>query len=112
MRIVDKPWGHETIWAETDKYAGKLLTINPGHKLSRQYHEVKEETIYVLAGRLVLETGHDPHQTLILEPGSAYHVKPGHIHRFAAPSEGCTLIEVSTPELEDVVRLEDEYDRS
>ena len=82
--------------------------------MSRQYHEVKEETIYVLEGRLALELGEEKQgrvETVILDPGSTYHIRPLTVHRFAAPSTGCTLIEVSTPELDDVVRLEDEYGR-
>ncbi len=111
MKKVDKPWGHEEIWAHTDKYVGKFLVINPGHSLSRQYHEVKEETIYVLEGQLVLEVGDHDRETLILDPGATYHVRPLVVHRFKAPSTGCKLIEVSTPELDDVVRLEDDYNR-
>jgi mannose-6-phosphate isomerase len=105
---VEKPWGHEIRWAITDRYLGKILRIEPGQKLSKQYHEVKDESIYVLDGVLVLEL--DDEKRIML-PGSAYRIKPGTIHRFAAPSDGCTLIEVSTPEIDDVVRLEDEYGR-
>ena len=112
MRKVSKPWGHEEIWAETDKYVGKLLVINPGERLSRQYHQIKDETVYVLKGELVLEIGQgDNKERLLLGTGARYRVRPGTIHRFAAPSTGCTLIEVSTPELEDVIRLEDDYGR-
>tara|TARA_R100001443_G_scaffold70305_1_gene78651 strand:+ start:858 stop:1499 length:642 start_codon:yes stop_codon:yes gene_type:complete len=111
MQIVEKPWGHEKIWANTDRYVGKLLVINPGHKLSKQYHEVKDETIYVLEGQLSLEIGDEEPDISILEPGEAYHVEPLTIHRFVATDKGCTLLEVSTPELEDVVRLEDDYGR-
>ncbi len=105
---VDKPWGHEIRWAITDKYLGKILRIEPGQKLSKQYHEVKDESIYVLEGVLVLEVGDEKR---IMLPGSAYHITPGTIHRFAAPSDGCTLVEVSTPEIDDVGRLEDDYGR-
>ena len=112
MQIVEKPWGHEKIWANTDRYVGKLLVINPGHKLSRQYHMVKDETIYVLEGQLVLEIGKENPETIIMNPGSTYHVTPLTVHRFKAPRTGCTLIEVSTPELDDVVRLEDDYNRT
>lgn len=109
---VDKPWGHEEIWAQTHKYVGKLLVIKPGERLSRQYHEVKDETIYVLDGELVLEIGHESEmEKLIMAKGASYHIQPGVIHRFCAPSSGCTLIEVSTPELEDVVRIQDDYGR-
>ena len=105
---VEKPWGHEIRWAITDRYLGKILRIEPGQKLSKQYHEVKDESIYVLDGVLVLEL--DDEKRIML-PGSTYRIKPGTVHRFAAPSDGCTLIEVSTPEIDDVVRLEDEYGR-
>jgi len=111
--VINKPWGNEKIWAKTERYVGKVLTINPGEKLSRQYHEIKDETIYVMDGVLVLEIGEgDSIEKIIMRKGSTYHVKPGTIHRFAAPSDGCKLMEVSTPELDDVVRLEDAYGRA
>ena len=109
---VDKPWGHEIRWAVNEKYIGKLLRIEPGQKLSRQYHQEKDETIYVLEGKLVLELGDAKKPiTIVMNPGTYRRIEPGTIHRFAAPSDGCTLIEVSTPEIEDVVRLEDMYGR-
>lgn len=110
---VKKPWGHEIRWALNEKYIGKILRIEPGQKLSRQYHAQKDETIYVLEGKLVLElgTGNDIVK-LILHEGATRRILPGQIHRFAAPSEGCTLIEVSTPEIDDVIRLEDMYGRN
>ena len=111
MRIVDKPWGHEEIWAETARYAGKFLIISAGEMLSRQYHEKKEETICVLEGELILEIGQNPPQRLLLQPGESYHVKPGTVHRFCAGATDVRLVEVSTPELDDVVRLEDQYAR-
>jgi len=114
MTRVEKPWGYEDRWAITDKYLGKILSINPGHKLSRQYHQQKDETIYVLEGILVLELGEpdtEDYSKAVLHPGSRWRIKPNTIHRFCAPSEGCKLIEVSSPELHDVVRLEDDYDR-
>lgn len=111
MRIVDKPWGHEEIWAETARYAGKFLIISAGEMLSRQYHEKKEETICVLEGELILEIGQNPPQRLLLQPGESYHVKPGTVHRFCAGATDVRLVEVSTPELDDVVRLEDKYAR-
>jgi len=110
---VEKPWGHEIRWAITDKYLGKILHINKGQKLSRQYHEIKDESIYVLKGVLILEigSGQDLH-THFLKQGETYRVKPGTIHRFAAPNDGYVkLIEVSTPEINDVIRLEDNYGR-
>ena len=109
---VQKPWGHEIRWALNEKYIGKILRIEPGQKLSRQYHEVKDETIYVLDGVLVLEIGHQGDiEKIIMNPGASRRILPKTIHRFAAPSDGCTLIEVSTPELDDVVRIEDDYGR-
>tara|TARA_R110000824_G_scaffold233632_1_gene421950 strand:- start:40 stop:378 length:339 start_codon:yes stop_codon:yes gene_type:complete len=110
--IVNKPWGHEIRWAINDKYLGKILKINPGQKLSRQYHEVKDETIYVLEGVLVMELGVEGDQVrIIMKPGASRRISPGTIHRFCAPSDGCTLIEVSTPEIDDVIRLQDDYGR-
>jgi mannose-6-phosphate isomerase-like protein (cupin superfamily) len=108
MRVVEKPWGREEIWAETDRYVGKYLHINPGHRLSLQYHKNKMETVSVLRGELVLETANGVIR--ILSPGDTFHVEPGTIHRFGAKdSEGVVLIEVSTPELDDVIRLSDDY---
>jgi|TARA_A100000172_G_C2989881_1_gene92434 mannose-6-phosphate isomerase-like protein (cupin superfamily) len=109
---VDKPWGHEIRWAINEKYLGKILRIEPGQKLSRQYHEKKDETVYVLDGVLVMELGPEEEQSrVIMKPGSSWRIQPGTIHRFCAPSEGCTLIEVSTPEIDDVVRIQDDYGR-
>ena len=106
---VDKPWGFEIIWAQTSDYVGKLLHINSGHRLSKQYHEKKEETVYVMSGILYNYDEND-HITKIL-PGQSYHVSPGQVHRFAALESSVELIEVSTNYLEDVVRLEDDYRR-
>ena len=112
---VEKPWGYEIRWAMNDKYIGKILRIEAGQKLSRQYHQQKDETIYVLEGRLVLELGPekgiDKPIKLILHEGATRRIQPGTIHRFGAPSGGCTLLEVSTPEIDDVIRLEDMYGR-
>ena len=112
--IVDKPWGHEIRWAITDRYLGKILHINSGQKLSRQYHEVKDESIYVLKGVLILEVGSGKDlYTHILREGQTYRVRPGTIHRFAAPADGYVkLIEVSTPVVDDVIRIEDVYGRA
>lgn len=110
MRVVIKPWGHEEIWAETDRYVGKYLHIEPGHRLSRQYHEKKEETIRVLSGKLLLEIGKgDSIEQLFLAKDEIFHIKPGTIHRFCALDEKVILVEVSTPELDDVIRLSDDY---
>ena len=113
MRTVKKPWGHEEIWAETPNYVGKYLHIEPGYRLSRQYHVKKEETLRVISGKLLLEIGSGENLvSSALEAGDVYHVSPGTVHRFCATSEKVVLVEVSTPELDDVVRLEDDYARS
>jgi mannose-6-phosphate isomerase-like protein (cupin superfamily) len=111
-RRVEKPWGHEEIWAETDRYVGKILVIEAGRRLSFQYHEVKDEWIRVLAGRLLLTLEDDRGEIVERElgPGEAAHVAPLRRHRYAA-IERAELIEVSTPELTDVVRLEDDFGR-
>jgi mannose-6-phosphate isomerase len=112
MRKVEKPWGYEEIWSETDKYVGKRLVILPGHRLSLQYHEKKEETVYVMEGRLRVWESEDDRSFKDLGMGSVYHVNPGQVHRFGSPSGVLTvLIEVSTPEIEDVVRISDDYKR-
>ena len=114
-REVIKPWGKEVIWAETKDYVGKLLYINEGHKLSLQYHEEKEETILVISGTLEITVGGHGRRgisTLKLSEGETYHVTPSTIHRFAATcGTNVVLAEVSTNYLDDVVRLEDDYDR-
>lgn len=114
MRLIKKPWGHEEIWAETDKYCGKILYINSGHRLSLQYHERKVETIRVMSGKLTMvlqERSDGPLYNKILQTGESYHVTTGTIHRFWAQDGDVVLVEVSTPELDDVVRLEDDYKR-
>ena len=114
MRLVKKPWGHEEIWAESDKYLGKILYIKAGHRLSLQYHEKKMETIRVLQGKLqvVLQDKRDgPLYNKMLSEGETYHVAPGPVHRFCALSDDVSILEVSTPEIDDVVRLEDDYVR-
>jgi len=113
MRRVEKPWGYEEIWAETEKYVGKILTILPGHRLSLQYHEIKEETIYVLKGKLLVWTSEDENTVYQVSEGTTYHVNPNQVHRFGAPkgSQLTRLIEVSTPEINDVIRLKDDYKR-
>ncbi len=111
-RRVEKPWGHELIWAHTDRYVGKVLVIEAGQQLSLQYHEVKDESIYVLSGRLRLELEDDA-GTIVTEelgPGAHRRIRTGRRHRFGA-IERTELLEVSTPELDDVVRLEDDYGR-
>ena len=108
---VDKPWGYEIIWAHTDRYVGKVLHILKGHALSYQYHRVKDETICLWNGLLELETeSGGARETLQLKPGDRFHIKPGVKHRMTALDD-CDVLEVSTPELDDVVRLEDRYGR-
>tara|TARA_R110002110_G_scaffold358523_3_gene567904 strand:+ start:271 stop:669 length:399 start_codon:yes stop_codon:yes gene_type:complete len=113
--IIEKPWGHEEIWAQTARYAGKILFIKQGHRLSRQYHHVKEETIMVLEGTLMCEEGPSSAGEDIvrhtMQPGDIFHVAPGTIHRFCAEEADVRLVEVSTAEIQDVVRLEDDYRR-
>jgi mannose-6-phosphate isomerase len=115
MRIVQKPWGYEEIWAETQSYVGKILVIKPGHRLSRQYHNLKEESFRVLSGTLTLEIGEgDTLLTLQLVPGDTYHCPPKTIHRMICDvkeSKVVQVLEVSTNHLDDVVRLEDDYKR-
>tara|TARA_R110000824_G_scaffold106375_2_gene251366 strand:+ start:262 stop:660 length:399 start_codon:yes stop_codon:yes gene_type:complete len=112
-QIIEKPWGHEKIWAQANRYVGKVLFIKKGHRLSRQYHRVKEETIMVLDGKLLLEAGPynqgEEVECHTLEVGDIFHVFPGTIHRFCAEESDVRLIEVSTTEINDVVRLEDDY---
>lgn len=111
IRRVDKPWGHELIWAHTARYVGKLLHIKAGQRLSRQYHRVKDETLLMQAGEMALELGPaDAVETRRMVAGDVYHVTPGTIHRMIGVTD-VTLVEVSTPELDDVVRLEDVYGR-
>ena len=109
---TDKPWGHEILWAFCDKFVGKILVIEPGHRLSRQYHVTKEETIRVLKGNLTVEIGENNEKTFFLKEGQSFHVEPGTVHRFCATETRVELVEVSTPELEDVVRIEDDYSRA
>jgi mannose-6-phosphate isomerase len=108
---VPKPWGYELIWAKTDRYVGKILHIEPGHVLSLQYHQKKDESIYVLHGEIILRIQQG--ETLIeraMREGEAFHIQPKLIHQFEAvlPSD---LLEASTPEIDDVVRLKDRYGR-
>jgi mannose-6-phosphate isomerase len=110
---VDKPWGYEVIWAVTDQYAGKLLFVRAGESLSLQFHNVKDESWYVLEGRAELELGAPGERMLnkeVVGPGAAFRFAPGTVHRLKAV-EDTTILEVSTPQLDDVVRLEDRYGR-
>jgi mannose-6-phosphate isomerase len=111
-RRVDKPWGHELIWAVTERYVGKVIVIESGRRLSLQRHAEKDESILVVGGRLRLHLEDDDGvvRATDLEPGEYRRIPAGRIHRFEAV-ERCELIEVSTPELDDVERLEDDYGR-
>jgi mannose-6-phosphate isomerase len=111
---VDKPWGHELIWAVSDKYAGKILFVKAGESLSLQFHNVKDEAWYVLEGRAKLELGAPGERMLnseVIGPGEAFRFPPGTVHRLTAV-EDTRILEVSTPQLDDVVRLEDRYGRT
>jgi quercetin dioxygenase-like cupin family protein len=109
---VEKPWGYELHWAKTDRYVGKVLHVNKGHALSLQYHNLKDETIYLYSGSLLFELEQDGVRTRReMKPGDVVRVTPKTIHRMTA-LEDCDVLEVSTPELDDVVRLEDWYGRS
>ena len=111
-RKVEKPWGHEEIFAETKDYVGKILFVRQGEALSLQYHEVKEETLRVLEGTLDLVTGADVEhlENHRIGPETVFHIPPGTLHRMVAVTD-CLLLEVSTTHLDDVVRLEDRYGR-
>jgi mannose-6-phosphate isomerase-like protein (cupin superfamily) len=110
---VEKPWGYELHWAKTDRYVGKLIHVNAGHALSLQYHNRKDETIYLHSGRLLFEIGEQGRALASREmrPGDRVHITPRTVHRMTA-LEDSDIFEVSTPELDDVVRLEDRYGRA
>jgi mannose-6-phosphate isomerase len=111
MRRVSKPWGYELIWAETERYVGKILHIEAGQRLSRQYHVKKDETFLVESGEMDLEVGAAPEVRVIrMKARDSFHCAPRTIHRMVAVTD-VDVIEVSTPELDDVVRLEDAYGR-
>jgi len=108
---VEKPWGYEIIWAHTDRYVGKILHINAGHALSVQYHEVKDETVYLLSGELVYRVWENGRPTDVgLRVGQAFRIVPHTIHQMEAVTD-CDVLEASTPHLDDVVRLQDRYGR-
>jgi len=118
-RRVDKPWGYEEIWAENDKYVGKILFIKDGEELSLQHHEFKDETIYVLEGSLLVYLMEKPEDYLTddedrihLKRGESLHILPGMIHKFATLGTDAKILEASTPEIWDVVRHEDKYGRA
>ena len=113
VRHVSKPWGHETIWAHTDRYVGKILHINAGQALSVQYHERKDETVYLLTGEMKYWV-QLPDDTELrdqrLTTGQSFRITPGTIHFMEAVTD-CDVLEASTPELDDVVRIKDRYGR-
>ena len=111
---VEKPWGHELIWALSEAYCGKLLFVRAGHSLSLQFHREKDESWLVQSGRAKVELGAVGESVLkqeVVGPGAAFRFRPGTVHRVTA-LEDTTILEASTPQLEDVVRLEDRYGRS
>jgi mannose-6-phosphate isomerase len=112
VRRVDKPWGYELIWADTDLYAGKILHVNAGHALSLQYHVQKDETIHLLRGAMKFWVGPSVEalSETPLQEGQSYHITPGTVHRMEAITD-IDILEASTPHLGDVVRLEDRYGR-
>ena len=111
LRIVEKPWGHETIWAHTSRYVGKILHIKAGHALSVQYHNTKDETVHLLSGELVYRVQNgESLEDMHLRQGESFRITPGTIHQMEAVTD-CDVLEVSTPELDDVVRLSDRYGR-
>ena len=112
IRRVEKPWGHEIIWADTPLYVGKVLHVRAGQALSLQYHERKDETIYVYSGTIVMTYGPsvDELTDVRMNPGDAIRLVPGDLHRMVAETDA-DLLEASTPHLDDVVRLEDRYGR-
>jgi mannose-6-phosphate isomerase len=121
VRIVQKPWGHETIWAHTELYVGKVLHIKAGHSLSVQYHNLKDETIHLLSGTMIYRIGTEDRRpqtetsapelkVVALNAGESFRNEPGLIHQMEAVTD-CVLLEASTPHLDDVVRLTDRYGR-
>ena len=113
VKRVEKPWGYEIIWAHTDRYVGKILHIAAGQALSVQYHERKDETVYLLSGEMKYWVKLDADgemQDMRLRMGDAFRITPGTIHYMEAVTD-CDVLEASTPELDDVVRLKDRYGR-
>jgi mannose-6-phosphate isomerase len=110
---VTKPWGYEKIWAWSERYVGKILHINAGHELSVQYHNKKDETAYLLSGQIIYRVqrnGNDELDDVHLQVGESFRIIPGTIHQMIAVTD-CDVLEVSTPEVNDVVRLSDKYGR-
>jgi mannose-6-phosphate isomerase len=112
-RRIEKPWGYELIWAEAEDYVGKILFVRAGHSLSLQFHRKKDESWFVQSGRAELQLGEAGEAVLkkeVIAAGAAFRYRPGTVHRVTAVDD-TTILEVSTPHLDDVVRLEDEYGR-
>jgi quercetin dioxygenase-like cupin family protein len=108
---VPKPWGHETIWAHSDRYVGKILHINAGQELSVQYHNKKDETVHLLSGEISYRVKtNELLEDMRLRVGESFRITPGTVHQMVAVTD-CDVLEVSTPELDDVVRLSDKYGR-
>ena len=113
VETVDKPWGHEEILIQTNNYVMKRITITRGKRMSLQYHEQKEETIYVISGTLIVWKSEDFYDHITLDSNDVYHVVPRQVHRFGAPDHNDTVIlECSTTQLTDVVRLADDFNRT
>ena len=113
IKRVPKPWGHETIWAQTERYVGKILHINAGQELSVQFHQKKDETVYLLSGTISYRVQRDGSKSLDdvqLKVGESFRVTPGTVHQMVAVTD-CDVLEVSTPEVDDIVRLSDKYGR-
>lgn len=111
VKTVPKPWGHETIWAKTDQYVGKILHIKAGEALSVQYHKIKDETVYLLSGQLIYRVWENDQPKIVdLQVGQAFRITPGTVHQMEAVTD-CDVLEVSTSHLDDVVRLTDRYGR-
>jgi len=111
---IEKPWGYELLWALTERYCGKLIFVRAGQSLSLQFHNVKDESWFIHEGRAELELaapGEGITESEVVAPGVAFHFRPGTVHRITA-IEDTTIFEVSTPEIDDVVRLEDRYGRT
>jgi mannose-6-phosphate isomerase-like protein (cupin superfamily) len=110
---IEKPWGYEIVFAHSERYAGKVIFVRAGEQLSLQFHRTKDETVYVQSGRIELEIGDPggPLDTEVVGPGHAFRLRPGVVHRWRA-LEDAVVLEASTPELDDVVRLEDRYGRA
>ncbi|MBA3644562.1 MAG: cupin domain-containing protein [Gemmatimonadaceae bacterium] len=111
VAVVNKPWGYERIWARTDRYVGKVLHINAGEELSLQYHNTKDETVHLLTGEMVyrVKLGEEL-EDMHLKKGESFRITPGTVHQMTAVTD-CDVLEVSTPEIDDVVRVSDKYGR-